>query len=162
MTRDLPPRIAAKIGPPAANGCRPWLAGVDAEGYGRVWHDGRQQYGHRVVYLLLVGAIPDGHDVHHVCGQRACVNPAHLVAVDRRGHNALHGHAAARAATATSAANQIARTHCKNGHPFDLLNTVWRPNGQRDCRACHRERQRQRRLALRHRPEATGRPGEGR
>ena len=41
-----------------------------------------------------------------------------------------------------------AKTHCKNGHPFDAENTRIRPapspwNGSlRVCRACHRERMR--------------------
>ena len=31
-----------------------------------------------------------------------------------------------------------AKTHCKNGHPFDEHNTSWTPKGTRTCKACHR------------------------
>lgn len=35
-------------------------------------------------------------------------------------------------------ARQRARTHCKNGHPFDEQNTSWTPKGTRTCKTCHR------------------------
>jgi hypothetical protein len=45
-----------------------------------------------------------------------------------------------------SGAKRSAQTHCKNGHPFDELNSFW--NGrQRVCRACKRDRERVRRLS---------------
>jgi hypothetical protein len=31
-------------------------------------------------------------------------------------------------------------THCIHGHPFDEANTYWTKRGQRDCRACARDR----------------------
>lgn len=36
------------------------------------------------------------------------------------------------------------RTHCPEGHPYDEENTYTKPSGQRECRACHRQRQRER------------------
>lgn len=32
------------------------------------------------------------------------------------------------------------KTHCKFGHPYDEMNTYNRPNGSRQCRICHKER----------------------
>jgi len=46
---------------------------------------------------------------------------------------------------------QRARTHCKNGHPFDEQNTSWTPAGTRTCKTCHRLREtirRQQRASL--------------
>lgn len=51
------------------------------DGYGRFFRHGRQQMAHRVSYELLVGPIPVGHEVDHLCRVRGCVNPAHLEAV---------------------------------------------------------------------------------
>lgn len=36
------------------------------------------------------------------------------------------------------------RTHCPQGHPYSGDNLHIRPNGNRHCRACHRERERRR------------------
>jgi group I intron endonuclease len=33
------------------------------------------------------------------------------------------------------------KTHCPQGHPYDLENTYIRPNGHRLCRTCHRVRE---------------------
>lgn len=38
---------------------------------------------HRIAYELLVGPIPDGMELDHLCMVRNCVNPAHLEPVDR-------------------------------------------------------------------------------
>jgi len=43
----------------------------------------------------------------------------------------------ARAAIAVRVANQLARSHCKNGHPWTPENTGQQKTG-RYCRACHR------------------------
>jgi len=84
---------------------------------------------------MIVGPIPDGLTIDHLCRNRACVKPAHLEAVSQR-VNTL------RSPIAVAAIN-ARKTHCKRGHAFDDLNTRVSigPNGQRrrDCRACHRK-----------------------
>jgi hypothetical protein len=37
------------------------------------------------------------------------------------------------------------RTHCPEGHPYDEENTYVRKDGSRQCKACAREYQRERR-----------------
>lgn len=58
--------------------CWLWGAFVARTGYGQVNVDGRMRYAHRVAYELLVGPIPHGLQVDHVCFTRSCVNPGHL------------------------------------------------------------------------------------
>jgi hypothetical protein len=124
------------------NGCIEWIGHVASNGYGQVGSDGRTQSAHRVIYELLVGPIPDGltldHDCHNTdracpgggsCRHRRCVNPAHLVLATSR-DNTL------RSPVAITAIN-ARKTHCKNGHPFDEVNTGRSTGRQgRRCRRC--------------------------
>jgi hypothetical protein len=59
--------------------CWHWTAGCDARGYGQIGiGSSKVVYVHRFAYELLVGPIPDGHQVDHVCHNTVCVNPDHL------------------------------------------------------------------------------------
>jgi len=82
MLGELPPRIAAKIEIadeiwPGFGGCWLWR-GTLSRGYGRVKVGGRDRGTHCVVYEMLIGPIPDGLELDHVCDRKNCVNPAHL------------------------------------------------------------------------------------
>jgi hypothetical protein len=48
-------------------------------GYPQMWHEGRVQKVHRVVYLTQKGDIPDGLLVRHTCDDTMCINPEHLI-----------------------------------------------------------------------------------
>jgi hypothetical protein len=63
---------------PNATGCARWTAGLDGNGYGRFWLDGRTQSAHRVAWMLEHGPIPDDRQVLHRCNQPICVNVEHL------------------------------------------------------------------------------------
>lgn len=70
--------------------CWPWLGRITQYGYGLFWVQGHYRHAHRVVYELLVGAIPDGLQIDHLCRVRSCVNPAHMEPVTQR-ENLLRG-----------------------------------------------------------------------
>ena len=78
VKKALPKRLASKIGSLTAEGCLPWLAGKGNYGYGTIWHGGKYQPAHRVVYELTVGPIPEGLLLLHRCDNPPCVNPSHL------------------------------------------------------------------------------------
>lgn len=89
--------------------CWLWTGALTRNGYGAI-NLGRNGAGigrvHRVVWELLVGPIPAGLDLEHICRVRSCCNPDHLepttrqVNVDRGAHRA----------------GKSRKTHCKHGH----------------------------------------------
>jgi hypothetical protein len=109
------------------SGCLIWTAGTGGNGYGRFAHGGRQVQAHRFAYTTLVGPIPDGLVVDHLCRNRACVAPDHLEPVTNR-ENLLRG--------VGPSAVAAAKTHCDKGHPFDEANTWTDKRGKRRCRTC--------------------------
>jgi HNH endonuclease len=125
----LEDRLLAKIGFDGPGGCWLWTSALDYGGYPIIWiGDGVSRRAHRVVYELLVGPIPQGLQLDHLCSVRHCVNPDHLEPVT--------GAVNVGRSTNTPMARKRAQTHCKRGHPFDLINTRWRRDGRRCCRAC--------------------------
>lgn len=114
------------------DGCWIWTAALDRAGYGRTEDTSqrRKVAVHRFMYELLVGPIPDGLQIDHLCRVRACCNPAHLEPVT--------------SAENTRRGEPAQRTHCPSGHLYDRANTyVYAGNG-RHCRACNRAAQRRR------------------
>ena len=116
--------------------CWLWIGATSANGYGvtSAGNGNRLVGAHRRVYELLVGPIPEGLQLDHLCRVRNCVNPAHLEPV-------------------TPSVNQqrmgAVKTACPKGHGYDAANT-YMYRGRRNCRRCHADRQ----LARNHRVAA--------
>lgn len=125
MIELLPTRIQAKIR--QEDGCWIW-AGATSRGYGQVWSEGRVRPAHVVVFEILVGPIPDGRQLDHLCRVRRCVRSTHLEPVTNR-VNTLRG-------DTITAANSV-KTECANGHPYDEANTYRYADGRRWCRRCN-------------------------
>jgi hypothetical protein len=113
----------------ASGDCWEWT-GAKVMGYGRIGHlvNGRKRVAqvHRVAYELLVGPIPAGMHIDHLCRNHSCVNPDHLEVVTQATNN-LRGY--------SPIARAARRTHCPSGHPYSGSNLiVFR--GHRICRTC--------------------------
>ena len=112
----------------AAGDCWEWTACRNEHGYGSfVTERPKKVKAHRMAWELLVGPIPDGMVLDHLCRNPRCVNPDHLEVVTQR-INMLRGYGIAR-----RAANA---THCPQGHPYNAENTAYTKKGHRACRAC--------------------------
>lgn len=130
----------------ASGDCWEWTAATTDTGYGRFSLGGRTVAAHRAGVELLVGPIPTGLEIDHLCRKRSCVNPDHLALV-------THAENLRRRSPTQGTANGRAkRTHCPQGHPYSGENLRVRVLGngsrKRGCRACdvvarrrYRERQ---------------------
>ncbi len=112
--------------------------GSTTKGYGQFWYDGALVYAHRYSYETLVGEVPYGLDLDHLCRNRQCVNPQHLEPVTRS-VNIKRG-----LFPSIVGQRQLSKTHCPSGHIYNKANTYITSQGKRQCRVCHASRERQR------------------
>jgi len=97
------PRLMDKV--EAVGACWLWRGATQRSGskenaiYGAVKRNGVKWFVHRWVYHIMVGRIPEGHDVHHRveigCTSTLCCNPAHLEDIEKGEHEWLHRELAA-------------------------------------------------------------------
>lgn len=79
--RPLAERFWPKVRLGADDECWLWQASCFTNGYGHIGEGGgrgRTLLAHRVAYELLVGPIPEGTQLDHLCREKKCVNPRHL------------------------------------------------------------------------------------
>jgi hypothetical protein len=75
---------------PKGEGCWLWEGAINSQGYGNFWDGVRFVKAHRFAYECLIGEIPEGLTIDHLCRVRHCVNPSHLEPVTMR-ENFLRG-----------------------------------------------------------------------
>lgn len=135
-------------------GCWLWSGRIMRGGYGHGYgrKGMRTNCAHRLVYDRLVGPIPPGHDLDHLCRVRRCVNPDHLEPVTRS-ENLRRG---------LTGKHYRVRTECAKGHPLvgaNVIHGVRKGHVAADgkpvdfatrlCRICANARKRTRRLLAR-------------
>lgn len=119
-------RFWSKVNKDGPNGCWEWTAALDGGGYGKLYVQGKYLVAHRLSYEWLVGPIPQGFTIDHLCRNERCVNPEHLEPVTHR-ENLRRG--------SGYAGLNARKTHCPQGHPYAGDNLVRDAQGRR-CRVC--------------------------
>lgn len=106
--------------------CWLWTGAKQSQGYGNVRVKKVYWRAHRLAYEELVGPIPNGKQLDHLCRVKNCVNPAHLEPVTAKEN--------------TQRAFSLI-THCPKGHPLveGNLSLAHLRSGSRRCLTCHRE-----------------------
>lgn len=136
MTRSFPIPIERALSKLDMSGdCWTWTAALNPKGYGMFRADGRMHLAHRWLYEALIGPVPQGLDLDHLCRNRACARPSHLEPVTHR-ENLMRGQTVNARGT-----RNAGKTHCKNGHEYTPINTGFR-RGYRYCRTCARHQRR--------------------
>lgn len=64
------------------SGCFQWIGSKLKSGYGRMEYNGHRMLAHRLSYMLNIGSINPGMEIHHKCNNKSCVNPNHLEQVN--------------------------------------------------------------------------------
>ena len=124
--KPIPDRLWPKATNVGGEGCWLWTASMFKDGYGKFRVGDTHKRAHRVAYEIMVGPIPDGLQIDHLCRNRACINPKHLEAVTGM-VNFLRGE--------SLGARAIRTGKCMKGH------SNWRQYKRaRYCRECDRIR----------------------
>lgn len=109
---------------PDLGSCWIYSGRINDKGYGIFVLDEVDVRAHRWSYEQLVGPIPEGLDLDHLCRVRECVRPEHLEPVTTK-VNVLRGEGIT--------ARHARKETCAKGHALTP-----RPGGGRICRECHR------------------------
>lgn len=84
-------------------------------------------YVHRLIYEGKYGLLPKDRHLHHLCGQKLCVNPEHLISLTPKEHFRLHS-------IPQAAEYYRTQERCAQGHALSDH------NGHRMCKTCRYER----------------------
>lgn len=130
----LPSNIRAKA--VTGTDCWLWTGAVNSKGYPTVGNrKGSSMLVHRSIYEQVVGPIPDGLTIDHLCRVKLCINPAHLEPVTRAENN-------------RRARSLDGLTHCSKGHELtaETLYEITTRHGykRRECRLCRATQARRR------------------
>lgn len=116
-------RFWAKVSLRGDDECWEWQASRQTRGHG-LFRVGSRKDGstrlvkaHRYAYEALVGPIPDGLALDHLCSNPPCVNPSHLDPCTR-GENVRR--------------EAVRRSTCRRGHPWQPVDV----GGNRTCATC--------------------------
>lgn len=124
------------------SGCMQWSS-VRKDGYGTWTLGGKCYVPHRWLYEQLIGEVPMGWTLDHICRNRGCVNVwEHIEAVP-------HKENIRRAVDHMSQVNAV-KTHCPKGHEYTKTNTWMQTKSTgtklRKCKLCDKQRKEAKRV----------------
>jgi hypothetical protein len=141
MAKTLEEILLTRIEPTGF--CWLWKGNITVQGYGTQHFESRTWTAHRLVYTALVGAIPAGLHLDHLCRVHNCVNPDHLEPVTPAENN--------RRRKPTESWQHLkwrdpqrTKTHCSNGHDLSEVGTYAYPQKRGTyirCKKCVATRQ---------------------
>lgn len=125
-----PARVLAFFSLVAVDGeCWIWSGAFSETGYPHFRNErGEIERGHRTAYRWFIGAIAPANQVHHLCNDKRCVNPAHLQQLTDAEHREQHARSTGR---------------CRKGHLIEgqnVVHSVSEGRPIRKCAICHRAR----------------------
>lgn len=124
------------------NGCQ-LFTGCKITGYGQLQYRGRKTPAHRLKYELLLGAIPAGMVIDHICHDpltcpggdaclhRACLNVEHMQVTTQRENLSPRRRNMEKIGT-----SRTPPAYCPNGHEYTEENTVFMDRKRRVGRMC--------------------------
>lgn len=83
--------------------CLVWRGSKTRDGYGFISVAGRLEMTHRYAWIAEYGPVPDGYEVDHACGNRACCDVTHLRLATR--HENMRNRAGAQSRSLTGIRN---------------------------------------------------------
>lgn len=152
-------RFWEKVDRKGPDECWEWMARKCPLGYGRLWVVDRVRLAHHVSCMLHGIPIPgypkSDHCIDHKCGNRGCVNPAHLRVVLAADNCGI-------LAKPTPHWNNKIKTHCIHGHGLAGENLALVPDvragkSTRVCLTCYPTRWRY--AVIERAPPPNARPG---
>lgn len=115
-----------------AGDCWEWTASKGGSGYGHFFPTRKKLVvAHKWAYEQMVGPVPEGLQLDHLCRNTSCVNPYHLDPVPAK----VNGHRSDSWAGVNSR-----KTHCPEEHPYTGDNLLINEKGARVCLTCKRAR----------------------
>lgn len=116
----------------------------NANGYGVFYAGGNPMLAHRYSFELIIGPIPDGLEIDHLCRNRGCLRPEHLEPKTRKENACAPGSLAGK----NLASVRRAQKFCLRGHIYNNKNTgvyvrilnSGHKGQNRYCRICRREK----------------------
>jgi hypothetical protein len=126
-------RLLTKIEVDQQSGCHISTYSVGSHGYAQIgWHEDGHRFvmlAHRVLWTAMMGPIPEGYTIDHVCKTRKCINLDHMRLLSNF-ENARRTHG-----------RDWPLGQCAQGHPNSALKSY--PNGKRGevlaCSICMKE-----------------------
>lgn len=76
---NITERFLSHVDKNTPNGCHIWTGALNINDYGNFYYNERYVSAHVASYEIFKEKIPEGKEIHHLCENRKCVNPDHLI-----------------------------------------------------------------------------------